>query len=333
MKQLLIVLASGVLASAAAFWAGPVLAHHGVASLGVAGLHGPGAPLETSTSATLPRGGFLLYGKLDYARFELYTPEVDDEGDYNAFWMYSLGYGFRSYLSLYAFVPFYTKTLENNSFNTSGFADMSVMGVFGFKYDAGLRLTPDSESLDDMEDWHFTLYGGFSLPTGNADITDSGGTIDPGMSLGFGRPSYQAGVTATKTLGERITYVTEASYIGFSEYEYEDGNKVRFGDELRLNIAMVSRMAMNAASQLRLDGSLEGGFLRLGRDELNGTGEEATGGDILYVTPGLRLYFKSTSIAGGIKLPVWTDLNEESEQQGAEGKESWRAMFTLSVLL
>jgi hypothetical protein len=327
MRKIVLFLALSCLAPSVVF------AHHGVASLGVAGLHGPGAPLETSTSATLPRGSFLLYGKLDYARFDTYTPEPDDEGNYNAFWMYSLGYGLRSYLSLYAFVPFYTKTVEDNSYNTSGFADLSVMGVLGLKYDAGLRLTPDGESLDDLEDWHFTLYGGFSLPTGNANITDSSGNIDPGMSLGFGRPSYQAGVTTTKTLGDRITYVTEASYIGFNEYEYNDGNKVRFGDEVRLNVALVSRVVMKAASQFRLDGSLEGGFLRLGRDELNGQGEEATGGDMLYVTPGFRVYFKATSISAGVKLPVWTNLNEEDLQQGAEGKESYRAIVTLSVLL
>jgi len=126
-------------------------AHHGVASLGVAGLEGPGAPLETSTSATLPRNGFLIYGKVDYASFEKFTPERDDEGEYNAFWMYSIGYGVRSWLSLYCFVPFYSKVVEDNSFNTTGFADISLMGVFGFKFDEGLKLTPDNESLDDME--------------------------------------------------------------------------------------------------------------------------------------------------------------------------------------
>ena len=142
------------------------IAHHGVATLGVAGLEGPGAPLETSTSATLPHGGFLLFGKLDYANFEMYTPEIDDEANYNAYWLYSVGYGATSYLSLYLFMSFYTKTLEDNSYNTSGFADMALMGVLGFKYDQGFRLTPANESLDDLEDWHFTIYGGATIPTG-----------------------------------------------------------------------------------------------------------------------------------------------------------------------
>jgi hypothetical protein len=64
---------------------------HGVASLGLAGLEGPGAPIETSSSVTLPVGKYLFYMRLDYAKFELYTPERDDEGKFNAFWMYGLG--------------------------------------------------------------------------------------------------------------------------------------------------------------------------------------------------------------------------------------------------
>jgi hypothetical protein len=309
------------------------VAHHGVASLGVAGLEGPGAPIETSTSATLPRGSFLFCGKLDYASYERYSAAVDAEGDYDAFWMYGLGYGIRSYLSLYAFVPYYTKTAEDNSYNTSGFADASIMGVLGLKYDDRLRLTPDNESLDDLEDWHFTLYGGFSLPTGDANITDSSGGIDPGMSLGFGRPSYQGGATATKLVAGRFTYVIEASFITFSEYEYDDGSRCRFGDELRVNNAFVSRLLVNAESKLRLDASIEADFLRLGRDRLNGEDERAAGGRILYLTPGLRLFFENASFAAGVKLPAWTRLNEESEQQGAEGKESYRTIITLSILL
>jgi hypothetical protein len=308
-------------------------AHHGVASLGVAGLEGPGAPLETSTSATLPANGWLVYGKLDYASFEKFTPERDDEGDYNAFWMYSLGYGVRSWLSLYGFIPFSSKVLEDNSYNTTGFTDISLMGVFGFKYDEGLKLMPNDESLDDMEDWHFTLYGGLTLPTGNANIQDSDGNIDPGMSLGFGRPAYQAGVTTTKFFAGWFTYVLEGSYIGFTEYEYDDGSKVQFGGEIRVNNAFVAKLYTKTDSKFRFDGILEATYLNLGRDKLNGEGELATGGDMLYLVPGFRVFYKHTSFAGGIKLPVWTDLNEDEFQQGAEGKENYRAIFTLSVLL
>jgi hypothetical protein len=311
---------------------GVAVAHHGVASLGVAGLEGPGAPVETSSSATLPRRGVLGYLKVDHAGFERFTSVRDDESDHNTFWIFGLGYGFTSYLSAYLFLPYNVKVVEDNSFNTSGLADISITGVLGFKYDEGLELVPENESLDDLEDWHFTLYGGMSLPTGDANERDSGGEIDPGMSLGFGKPSFNAGLTATRSIGERLTWIGETSYLYFLEYEYDDGNRTRFGDEFRFNTALSYRLFTAPRWKLRLDANLESNYLRLGRDETNGVGELATGGHILYLLPGFRGYWRNASLGLGVKVPVWTDLNEEGAQQGAEGKEDYRLIFTLSLL-
>ena len=309
------------------------LAHHGVASLGAAGLEGPGAPIETSSSATLPQGSVLGYLKLDYAQFEKFTAARDDESDYSNFWMFGLGYGFTPYLSAYLFLPYNTKVVEDNSFNTSGFADISLMGVLGFKYDEGLRLVPKSESLDDLEDWHFTLYGGLSLPTGDANVRDRDGNIDPSMSLGFGKPYFSSGLTVTRPVSQRLTLIGETSYIYFQDYTYDDGNRTQFGDEFRLNAALTYRLLTVTEWKLRLDANMEANYLKLGRDKANGVGELATGGHILYLVPGVRGYWKNTSAGIGIKLPGWTDLNEEDDQQGAEGKENYRLIFSFSLLL
>ena len=309
----------------------PALAHHGVASLGAAGLEGPGAPVETTVSATLPEKSWLAYLKLDYADFEKKTPERDGEGNFNTFWMYGLGYGVKSWLSAYIFLPYYNKVVEDNSYNTSGFADMALMGVLGFKYDEGFQLIPKGESLGDYEDWHFTTFGGLTLPTGNANERHASGAIDPGMSLGFGKPSYNVGVSATKMMG-RHTLNFDTSYIWFTEYEYADQNKTKFGAETRANFAYVNRLYVNGEKKRRIDGILEANFLSLGRDRTNGVNEIATGGDMLYVTPGIRYYVKNISAAVGLKLPAWTDLNEDHLQQGAEGKENYRLLFTFSTL-
>jgi hypothetical protein len=312
--------------------AGSAEAHHGIASLGVAGLEGPGAPIEMSTSVTLPRRSLLISLKQDYARFERFTPERDDESLYSSYWMIGLGYGFTSYLSAYLFFPYNVKVLEDNSFNTSGFADMSLVGALGFKYDEGLRLSPENESLDDWEDWHFSLYGGMTFPTGDANVRDQNGEIDPGMSLGFGNPSFLTGLTVTKLFRDRFTFIGEASYIHFLEYEYDDGNRTQFGGELRLNSALVYRLFTLPERKLRLDANLELGYLRLGRDKLNGEGEDATGGQMLYVLPGLRGYWRNLSLAFGVKVPTWTDLNEQDDQQGGEGTEEYRLVGTFSIL-
>jgi len=53
---------------------------------------------------------------------------------------------------------------------------------------------------------------------------------------------------------------------------------------------------------------------------------------MVYLMPGIRAYLDSFSIALGVKKPVWTRLNESHLQQGAEGKEKYRLIFSVSRL-
>ena len=310
------------------------LAHHGVAGVGAAALEGPGAPIESATSATLPKGSRLAYLKLDHAKYKTFDPDPTiPESDYANFWIAGFGYGFTSWLSGYVFLPYHSKVDEPGGFTTHGFADMSVYGQLGFTYDNGrLKLIPENETLDDLEDWHFTLFGGFSLPTGNPNLRDPDGNIDPGKSTGFGRPSYNVGLTATKLFAPRWTFNQELSTLGFRPYTYDDGNRVQFGSEFRANSTLIYRAYTDIERKLRVDLSVEAQYLHLGRDRTNGVGDEATGGDMLDALPGVRLYWDKLSLAFGVKVPIWTKLNEEALQQGAEGKERYRLIFTASVL-
>ena len=317
----------------------PASAHHGVAGLGAASLEGPGAPIEQSSSATLPEGRIFTYFKVDYADWKTYTSATDDEADYSTFWMVGLGYGATSWLSLYAFLPYHDKVDENDFHNTHGFADVAVNATLGFKYDDGLRLVPEKESLDDLEDWHFTLYAGATLPTGNPNLRDRDGNIDKGKSTGFGEPTFTLGATASKMLDERWTLNFDVSNLWFQENTYHadpahGGERFtgRFGDELRFNTALIYKLYANPEQRFRLDGLVELNYLHLGRDREGGVAERATGGDVLYVMPGARAYWENLSFALGVKLPVVQDLNEEDEQQGAEGKERYRVIFSVSAL-
>jgi hypothetical protein len=311
----------------------PAAAHHGVAGLGAAGLQGPGAPIEAATSATLPVNTTLVYAKLDHAKYKTFDSDpANPESDYANYWMTGVGYGFTSWLSGYVFLPYHSKVDEDGGFDTHGFADVSLFGQLGFRYDEGWSLIPESESLDDLEDWHFTVFGGFTLPTGDPDLRDHSGEIDPGKSTGFGQPAYSLGLTATKTLTPRLTFNQELSYIGFQEHKYADGNRTKFGQEIRANSALVYRLYTNMERKLRLDLALEGHYLHLGRDRTNGQDERATGGDMIYALPGIRAYWDKVSVALGYKTVVWKDLNEQNEQQGGEGTEDYRLILTFSAL-
>ncbi len=346
-------------------------AHHGVASLGVAGLKGPGAPVESAGSANLPAGSILGYWKADHADFLRYSPYDDDEVSTNTYMMWGSGYGLNSWLSGYVFLPYNVKLSEDNSWNTSGFADLTFLGALGFRYDGSLSLVPEGESLDDLEDWHFTLYGGLTAPTGNANLRDQYGDIDPGMSTGFGSSSYTTGFSAVKMI-DRLTVINDVSLITFDPYRYRDGLRVRFGSEFRYNLAFSYRAWTDPEKKLRIDPVFEFNFVRIGMDrekgirhretmeaaaaleeipvpadtfhrafpdsvppwryntaydeaqgasaipEFNpwglyasttGIALKASGGDILYVLPGFRIYKDNISIAAGVKIPAWTRLN------------------------
>lgn len=307
-------------------------AHHGVASVSIAGVEGPGAPLETTSSSTLPKGSILTYLKLDHAKYEMYTSTRDGEGKRTDYWMYGIGYGVSDAVSVYAFLPYYTKALDDST-TTSDFHDINLMGVVGFVWDEGLKLVRGNESLDDMTDWHFTAFANVTLPTGEANAKDADGNlIDPGLQTGFGAPSWMVGVSTTKWFGNAWTFVADTSYNSFLEYEYFDGTEKKFGDEVRLNAALCYKIFGDNDKKLRIDYNAEANALFLGRDKENGVAEDATGGNILYTTQGVRLFYKNSSAALGVKLPIWTDLNEEADQQGAEGKEDYRLVFTFSTL-
>jgi len=314
-------------------------AHHGVAGIGAAALEGPGAPIESASSAVLSQGQTLLYGKLDHARFKTYDPDpTAPEGKFASYWMIGAGHGFTPWFSAYVFAPYHAKVDEAGGLDSRGWADVSVLGQIGFKHEPGegMKLLPANESLDDLEDWHFTVFFGGTLPTGNANHRLADGRIDPGKAHGFGRNTWSLGLSATKALRPGLTFNLEASTLRFREYTYAKGHpdaqRVRFGPEDRLNLSLARRMHTDPDRRLRIDGVIEAQYLALGRDVEDGAGAAATGGRMLYLVPGVRLYKDNLSLALGLKTPVWTRLNESADQQGAEGKEKYRLLLSASLL-
>jgi len=313
-------------------------AHHGVAGLGAAALEGPGAPVESATSAVLPDDGTLLAMKVNHARFRTCDPETV-EADYSRFVLLGLGRGFTPWFSGYVFLPHNTKVDEPGGYSTRGFADVSLLGQIGFRHDGkSFSPVPKSESLDELEDWHFTVFGGATLPTGKANLRLPDGSIDPGMSTGFGKPSYSLGLTATRMLSANLTVNAELSALWFRTYRYaadpasEEQFTARFGAEQRMNAGLAYRFLLRPDDKLRADFSVELQHLHIARDARNGVPELATGGRIVYALPGLRVYRDRWSFAFGVKRPVWKRLNEQAEQQGAEGLESYRLIFSASAL-
>lgn len=159
---------------------------------------------------------------------------------------------------------------------------------------------------------------------GLAGLEGPGAPLETSSSVTIPEKSvlfYSIGFTGTKMLGEKWTYLLDLNYILFQEYKYQTGFTYRFGEETRVNNAIVYRFFANQNKKTRLDGGIEINYLNLKRDKEDGFELEAAGGDIIYAVPNLRFYIKNSSFGFGLKFPIWKDLNEGNLQQGSEGKE------------
>lgn len=310
----------------------PARAHHGVATVSVAGPEGPGAALETTSALPLPQGTLFAMVKSEYVPFRQYGFAEPENKSFSSFSMLGVGYGITPWLSVYAFQPFTVKAQDTVGRN-SGVGDPTLMLALGFKYDRGLRLVPEKESLDDLVDWHFSAWASSTIPVGSTTSRDSRGDyFEPEMQTGFGTPSPAVGFAVLKQVTERLTWLADASHQRFFAHDYPE-TRYRFGAETRVGTAVVYQVVGSGA--LRADVAAELSGLDLRRDrEGNGEGAmeplRSSGGSILYAGAGVRISRGPLSLALGARRAALKDLNEAAGQQGSEGLENVRATATLS---
>jgi hypothetical protein len=307
--------------------AAPARAHHGGAAVGVAGAEGPGAAMETTSALPLPEGTGLALLKSEYVPFRQYASLDGANKTWASFNTVALGYGIRPWLSAFVFQPVNAKAAQGIGTDV-GPGDTSLMLSFAFKYDEGLRLVPEKESLDELLDWHFSAWASSTIPGGPTEHVGNGGApFAPDMQIGFGAPSVSVGASALKQLTPDLTALADGSYQRFLPHTYSF-TRYQFGGESRLDAALVLRAY--ASGRLRLDVSGELNGLHLERDLEQGVALPASGGTVLYGTLGARALYGPLSAALSVKRAAARSLNEGRDQQGSEGLENLRAAFTLS---
>lgn len=305
-------------------------AHHGVAAVGLGGPEGPGAALETTSPLPLPQGMLFAMEKTEYVPF--LRLESGPQKEYAVFNLVALGYGIRPWLSVYLFQPFNVKSDTGDGRN-SGLGDTNVMLSLGFKYDEGFRLVPEKESLDELLDWHFSVWAASTLPLGpTGHLSASGEPFAPDMQTGFGSPSSSLGLAVAKQLSADLTWLSEINYQYFFAHTYSF-TRYQFGGEARLNAALVYRAWGSGQTRFDLAGELNGLLLQRDKERDDAGAMQslsASGGAIVYAALGLRLTHGSFGASLGIRRAIAKDLNEASQQQGSEGLERFRAAITLS---
>jgi hypothetical protein len=302
------------------------LAHHGGVSLAF----GPGSPVETGSPLTLPDGGFVTGVRAEQVEWKQFAWNEPDNKTSFTFLSANMSYGF-SPAFMGTFIAPYSIKRQEEGLN-EGPADVKMQLTYGFHYDPGAgfsrNATEDTAvTLEGKERIYASVFFLASIPTGEFHQKING-NLDPGMQPGFGSPAYTLGFNAARAFGP-LTLNGELSFDIFSARE-----NFQFGTESHANLAGVYELygePMNFIS--KVDGVLEMNFLHIARDRENGEGAAATGGNVLYLSPGARLSLPTLSNANLgllVKLPVWKRLNEQDLQQGGEGLEKYRAIATLS---
>jgi hypothetical protein len=309
--------------------------HHGGAAVGMAGPEGPGAAIETTSPMPLPPGSLFFMVKSEYVPFRQLDFAQPENKTYSLFDTLVAGYGLTPWLTGYLFLPYNVKSQDGVGTNV-GFGDPGLFVNFAFKYDEGFRLVPAKESLDELMDWHFSVFGYATVPMGpTVSVTHAGEWYAPDMQTGFGSPSLQIGISAEKQLSADFTWLADASYQYFLPHTYPF-TRYQFGAESRVNTAVAWRAI--ASTGFRLDLAGEVNLLHLQRDqESNGQGVmeplQASGGTILYAGLGLRAYVGRFSAALAARTSFARWLHEGADQQGSEGLEWVRVALTLSCVL
>lgn len=319
------------------------LAHHG----GVSAAFGPGAPVETSSPLTLPKGKFLLYERLEISPFKKFNDNRDDGGnDKFTFTNTLIGYGLTDAVSAYASLPYARKDLLADPGNydagtSQGFGDINLILQYGFKHGARdgfvgwYSLDADDTAGKEytIPQWKFGLSFSMTLPSGKIHNKDSNGkAYSVGSQTGFAVPAYNFTAIASKMIAPHWTWAADVQYRTFAFNGGSGGGKP--GNESRINNAIMYEAIENPGGFLsRLDLILEANILdlRMDMDEERKQAEN-TGGTMLYLSPGLRFTFNDrTSVGVLYKKIAWKNLNNEDEQQGGEGLEEYRFITTVST--
>jgi len=206
-----------------------------------------------------------------------------------------LYYGLSKNFMLIGFIPSFNKNMEMKDSTgaiiekeATGLGDIELRGKYRF-----LKQSPNGPWLS------MAVGGGIKFATGVDDEEYNGAPLPASFQPGSGSTDYVLSLLATKKfpsfyLHSNILYqvCTEGSQ------DYEFGNKFKY------NLSLVRPMTRSIDLTLELNGSYAS------KDEQNDSTIDNTGGNEIFVSPGIKFFTKSKlAIEAAVSINVWRDLN------------------------
>lgn len=158
-----------------------------------------------------------------------------------------------------------------------------------------------------------SLQAGFKAPTGDVDESDRGQRLETEFQPGTGSWDFLIGGSASKTIGQWGLH-TNILYSGTSE----GSQNTEIGNALFYNAAAVFTLATDSHHEhsdgrvhphLKWDVMLELNGEKRWENEINGATEINSGGDIVYLSPGVRMSYRKMGVFLSAGFPIIDDTN------------------------
>jgi len=276
------------------------------------------APITFNTALPVAEDEFVFRQQLRWLR------SSDDPGgmdrDMRAFASISvLGYGVNSRLALFGVLPWMDKSL-----------DMTVAGDKIERENRGLGdLTGFARYTlwqDDAPGRTFRLGGfaGLTAPTGKDDESDRFGRLPPPLQDGSGAWNGFGGLVVT---WQTLDYQFDGQ---LSDRRNREANDFEAGDETRLDLSWQQRLwprELSGGVPGFLYGVLELNWLHQGKNRINGQDDPNSGGNTLWLSPGLQYVTKRWVLEAVVQKPVAQDLNGTALENDIIVTTSFRIKF------
>jgi hypothetical protein len=234
----------------------------------------------------------------------------DEVSTLNQLTYFSLGYGIFDFLSIDFSIPYVHREHSHihkhdggeirESWNFSGFGDMTLLSHLSF--------FNNSEN-----NYSINFTAGIKLPTGVTDaLNDEGEAAEVTIQPGTGSTDFIFGAQYSTDILS-VPNLTQSSYSAFPlsfsvnyKWNTKGTDDYKFGNELLLHLSTAYRFMEKAAILFQLNAKFQD------RADIGGTNEprESTGGEWLFVSPGLKFYLiDSFSLYGYFQIPVYQNVN------------------------
>jgi hypothetical protein len=226
----------------------------------------------------------------------------------------SVAYGVTGHLTISANLPFINRNdlraghhshAGGAALNTvealgsvSGVGDLSLMAQYVLAHDHG-------------EGWWVSALGGVKLPTGSTSERDvAGERLETEHQPGTGSWDPLLGFAAQKRWG-----ATSAHVSALYQYSTTGAQATRLGDRMNVSGALVYTLGGTEHHEHSGSGHgtwgvmLESQFEHEGRQRIAGVVEADSGGEVLWLAPGVR-YAASTGWSAAVSagVPLWQDV-------------------------